>query len=182
MRTLILTILLTTAAIASAQKTTMKSIYDFKVKTLDGKEFDMASLKGKKLLIVNTASECGYTPQYAELEELYKKYKAKNFEVIGFPSNQFGEQEPGTDEQIKAFCQKNYNVTFPMMSKIDVKGENAHPLYRYLTHQIENGVLDSEVKWNFQKYLVDENGKLVKVVKHSTSPMDQEIINWIESK
>ncbi|MFL5752549.1 MAG: glutathione peroxidase [Bacteroidia bacterium] len=159
-----------------------KSVHQFKVKTLEGKEFDFSSLKGKKVLIVNTASECGYTPQYKGLEELYEKYKDKNFVIIGFPCNDFGGQEPGTNDEIKSFCSKNYGVTFQMMDKVTVKGENAAPIYKWLTQKSLNGVADSEVKWNFNKYLIDENGKLVKYLPSGVKPMDAEITSWIEGK
>lgn len=156
------------------------TIYNFKVKDINGKTFDFAKLKGKKLLIVNTASECGYTPQYEQLEELYKKYKSKNFEIIGFPANDFGAQEPGSNEEIATFCKKNYGVSFPMMSKITVKGEKMEPVYAFLTQKEKNGVMDSNVKWNFQKYLVNESGKLVKMLPSNVSPMDEQITKWIE--
>ena len=156
-----------------------KSVYDFTVKAIDGKVFNFSSLKGKKIMIVNTASECGYTPQYAQLEELYIKYGGEKFVIIGFPANNFGAQEPGTNAAIKVFCTKNYGVTFPMMEKISVKGEDEHPLYQWLTKKELNGVLDSEVKWNFQKYLIDEKGNLVRMVPHKELPTSEEIINWL---
>ena len=156
-----------------------KSIYDFKVKTLAGDEFDMAQLKGKKVLIVNTASKCGFTPQYAELEELYKKYGDENFTIIGFPANNFLNQEPGTNEEIASFCKINYGVTFPMMAKISVKGKDMAPLYKYLTEKSENGILDAPVSWNFQKFMIDENGHVVAFAKPSTKPLSDEIVNWI---
>lgn len=158
---------------------TKNTIYNFKVEDINGKTFDLSSLKGKKVMIVNTASECGLTPQYEFLEELYKKYKNDNFVIIGFPSNDFGQQEPGTNEQISTFCKKNYGVTFPMMSKITVKGQEKHPLYQFLTEKNKNGLEDNEVQWNFQKYLINEKGELVKVISPKTSPMDPEIIKWI---
>lgn len=157
-----------------------KSVYSFTVKDIDGKDFKMSDLKGKKIMIVNVASKCGYTPQYAELQALYLKYKDKNFEIIGFPANNFLKQEPGTNKQIKEFCTTNYQVTFRMMSKISVKGDDIAPIYKWLTQKSENGVMDSEVKWNFQKYLIDENGKLVKVISTKTSPNAKEITDWIE--
>lgn len=178
-RSLLILTLLTNIAIAQNK---MKTIYDYKVNTLEGATFDLASLKGKKVMIVNTASECGYTPQYADLEQLYRKYKDKGFTIIGFPSNDFGAQEPGTSEQIRSFCSKNYEVSFPMMEKIIVKGEEKHPLYKYLTEKELNGMMDSEVKWNFQKYLVDENGKVVEVLEPKVNPMDDRVINWINKK
>jgi glutathione peroxidase len=158
------------------------SIYDFKVKTLDGKEFDFSSLKGKKVLIVNTASKCGYTPQYADLEKLYRKYGGKDFTIIGFPANNFNNQEPGSNEEIRQFCTLNYGVTFPMMAKISVKGNDMHPLYQWLTSKKKNGVMDSEVKWNFQKYLIDKNGKLIAKFDSAVKPMSDEIVNMITDK
>lgn len=154
-----------------------QNLHDFKTKTLDGNEFKFSSLKGSKVLIVNTASECGYTPQYKDLETLYQKYKAKNFIVIGFPCNDFGGQEPGSSSQIKSFCSKNYGVTFPMMEKITI---NTSPIYNWLTSKKENGLLDAKVKWNFNKFLVDENGQLVKYFESSVSPLDSKITSWIE--
>lgn len=165
-----------------SQENMTKTIYDFKVKSLDGKDFDFSSLKGKKVMIVNTASECGYTPQYTELEQLYKKYSSRNFVVIGFPANNFGGQEPGTNEDIAKFCSKNYGVTFPMMSKISAKGDDIAPVYKYLTSKSENGMMDSEVKWNFQKYLINEEGKLEKMLPSKVSPLSEEITSWIEGK
>ena len=163
---IILTFIAMTAMTNAQNK---KTIYDFKVVSIDGQPFDLANLKGKKILVVNVASRCGYTPQYAQLEELYKKYSDKNFIIIGFPANNFMGQEPGTNEDIKSFCQKNYGVTFPMMSKISVKGDDIHPLYKWLTSKDLNGFQDSQVKWNFQKYLVDEKGNLVEVIEPRTS-------------
>jgi len=159
-----------------------KTLYDFKVTTLDGKEFDFSTLRGKKVMIVNTASKCGNTPQYADLEKLYKTFGGDKFVIIGFPANNFLWQEPGTNAEIQEFCTKNYGVTFPMMAKISVKGKDIHPLYQWLTKKEYNGVLDSEVKWNFQKYLIDENGHIVKVVAPKTNPMDDEIVNWLKAK
>jgi glutathione peroxidase len=156
-----------------------QSFYDFKVKAIDGKEFDLASLKGKKVLVVNTASKCGLTPQYEQLQEVFEKYGGDNFTIIGFPANNFMKQEPGTNEEIAEFCQKNYGVTFQMMEKISVKGDDMHPLYQWLTQKSKNGVLDSEIGWNFQKYLIDEKGNLVKMVAPKVKPNDEEILGWI---
>ena len=168
------------AAITMAFTTSgTKNLHNFKAKTLDGKDFNFADLKGKKVLIVNTASECGYTPQYKDLEALYQKYSSKNFVIIGFPCNDFGGQEPGTSAEIKSFCSKNFGVTFPMMEKISI---STSPIYKWLTHKTENGVLDATVKWNFNKFLVDENGNLVKYLASSVKPMDAEITKWIEGK
>jgi len=159
-----------------------QTIYDYKVEDINGKSFDLSTLKGKKVMIVNTASKCGLTPQYEQLEELYKKYKGQNFVIVGFPANNFMKQEPGTNDEIESFCQKNYGVTFPMMSKISVKGNDMDPLYKFLTTKSLNKLEDNDVKWNFQKYLIDEKGKLCKVINPSTSPTDKDIIKWIESK
>ncbi|MES2544345.1 MAG: glutathione peroxidase [Bacteroidota bacterium] len=158
-----------------------ENIYQFKVKDLYGKEFDFASLKGKKVMIVNTASECGLTPQYEQLQQIYTEYKDKNFVIIGFPANNFGAQEPGTNTEIATFCKKNYGVTFPMMEKVSVKGDDMTALYQFLTQKSKNGLQDSEVAWNFQKYLLNENGELVKVISPKTLPTDAEIVNWIKA-
>jgi glutathione peroxidase len=157
-----------------------ETIYQFKVTDLNGDEFDFSTLKGKKIMIVNTASECGLTPQYKDLETIYEKYKDKNFVIIGFPANNFGSQEPGSDKEIATFCEKNYGVTFPMMSKISVKGNDMHKLYQFLTQKSKNGLEDSEVQWNFQKYLINENGELEKVISPRTIPTDASVIKWIE--
>ena len=154
--------------------------YDFKVKTLEGEDFDLSSLKGKKVMVVNVASKCGNTPQYKELEELYEKYQGE-LVIIGFPANNFGGQEPGTAAEIREFCSKNYGVTFPMMEKISVKGDDMHPLYKWLTSKEKNGVMDSEVKWNFQKYLIDETGKLVDVIPPKEKPDSDKVLAWISS-
>lgn len=159
-----------------------QSIHQFKVLDLYGTEFDFSSLKGKKIMVVNTASECGLTPQYEQLQELYEEYKDRNFVIIGFPANNFGAQEPGNNEQIASFCKKNYGVTFPIMGKISVKGDDIHPVYQFLTQLEKNGLKDSKVQWNFQKYLLNENGFLEKVILPTTLPNDKEIINWIEQK
>ncbi|OJV80678.1 MAG: glutathione peroxidase [Bacteroidia bacterium 44-10] len=159
-----------------------KTLYDFTVKDIDGNDFSLASLKGKKVLVVNVASKCGLTPQYEQLQELYEKYRYLNFVIIGFPANNFMGQEPGTNEEIKEFCTANYGVTFPMMEKISVKGKDQAPLYKWLTNKSENGVLDQEVTWNFQKFMVDEEGHLVDVVLPKESPMSDKIINWIIGK
>jgi len=172
--------ILTLTAISMAFTTSgTKNLHEFKAKTLDGKDFNFADLKGKKVLIVNTASECGYTPQYKDLEALYKKYSSKNFVVIGFPCNDFGGQEPGTSTDIKSFCTKNYGVTFQMMEKVSIAKS---PIYQWLTTKTENGVLDATVKWNFNKFLIDEKGNLVKYLASSVKPTDPEITNWIEGK
>jgi glutathione peroxidase len=164
----------------TTDKMETQNIYQFKVKDLAGNEFDFASLKGKKIMIVNTASKCGLTPQYKDLETIYEKYKSKNFVIVGFPANNFMSQEPGTNEEIGAFCQKNYGVTFPMMSKISIKGNDMHKVYQFLTQKSQNGLQDSEVEWNFQKYLINENGELAKVIKPQTLVTAAEVVSWIE--
>ena len=159
-----------------------ESIYQFKVNDIDGKEFDFKSLKGKKILIVNTASECGLTPQYEQLQALYDEFGANGkFVIVAFPSNDFDDQEPGTNAEIATFCAKNYGVTFPLMEKISVKGENMHPLYQFLTQKAKNGLEDNTVRWNFQKYLINENGHLDKIVPPQVVPIDQSIMDWINS-
>jgi len=163
--------------VLSAQNT---SLYDFKVKDIDGKEFDMSTLKGKKVLIVNVASKCGLTPQYKLLQELYDRYKYSNFVILGFPANDFKGQEPGTDEDIKQFCTQNYGVTFPIMSKISVIGADKAPLYKWLTEKKQNGKFDAEVQWNFQKFMIDENGHIVDFVLPKESPLSEKIIKWVE--
>ncbi|RZJ35416.1 MAG: glutathione peroxidase [Flavobacterium sp.] len=169
-------------ATGTKTKDMVASIYDFKVKDLSGKEFDFSKLRGKKVLIVNTASECGFTPQYKDLELLYERFKDKNLVIVGFPANDFGAQEPGTNAEIATFCQKNYGVTFPMMGKSSVKGKDMNPVYQYLTKKDLNGYKDSTVDWNFQKYLINENGKLVMVVPSKVSPLDDSIVNWVNKK
>lgn len=156
------------------------SLHDFKVKDISGVEFDLGQLKGKKVLVVNTASKCGLTPQYETLEEVYKEFGGETFTIIGFPANNFGAQEPGTNDEIASFCQKNYGVSFPMMSKISVKGEDKHPLYQWLTQKEKNGVEDAEVSWNFQKFMIDENGNYVGMVAPQESPASEKILNWIQ--
>ena len=177
-------ILLFTAVLALSAFTILPqaSFYELKAKTIDGKDFNFSDLKGKKVLIVNTASKCGYTPQYEDLEKLFKAYKDKNFVIIGFPANNFGRQEPGSNEDIKEFCTKNYGVSFQMMEKIDVKGDDMNAVYKWLTSKELNGKMDSSVKWNFQKYLIDENGNLVDVAYSNEKPMDDKIVNWINGK
>lgn len=160
----------------------IETIYQYKVTDLYGKEFDFASLKGKKILVVNTASECGLTPQYKDLESIYEKYKDKDFVIVGFPANNFGSQEPGSNEEIAKFCEMNYGVTFPMMSKISVKGEDKADIYKFLTQKSKNGLQDSQVEWNFQKYLISEQGKLIKVLSPRVLPTDPVIIDWVNGK
>ena len=159
-----------------------QTIYQFEVEDITGKTFPLSSLQGKKVMIVNTASKCGLTPQYKELEALYQQYKDKDFVIIGFPANNFLKQEPGTNEEIATFCQVNYGVSFPMMSKISVKGKDMHPLYQFLTQKSKNGVADSKVSWNFQKYLIGRDGHLEKVIAPKTVPNDPEVIQWISAE
>lgn len=170
------------------------SIYDFKVSGLDGSDIDFSQYKGKKIMIVNTASKCGNTPQYAELEKLYEKYKVK-LVIVGFPANNFGEQEPGTNTEIKEFCTKNYGVTFPMAEKVSVKGDDIAPLYKWLVDQskemaknipadnskdlVWKKFLQDPVIWNFTKFLLDENGKLIAVFHHKSNPMSEEVLKWL---
>lgn len=155
------------------------NVYSFKVAALEGGEIDFSKFKGKKILIVNTASECGYTPQYAGLEKLYKDYKGKLI-IVGFPANNFGQQEPGSNSEISSFCKKNYGVTFPMAAKISVKGDDMAPIYHWLTEKSQNGLSDSEVKWNFQKYLIDEQGHLQASFSSKTTPESPELIAAIK--
>ena len=173
--------LLFIAMISTALFSQSTGFYDFKVKTLEGKDFDFASLKGKKVMIVNTASKCGYTPQYEDLQTLYEQYGQK-LVIIGFPANNFMNQEPGTAEEIREFCNTKYEVTFPLMEKISVKGNDMHPLYQWLTSKEKNGVMDSSVKWNFQKYLIDENGKLVDVLYSKEKPGSEKVVAWLSEK
>lgn len=157
-----------------------KSFYDFSAIDIDGKEINMSQFKGKKVLIVNVASKCGNTPQYEGLERLYQKYGSEKFVVIGFPANNFMGQEPGSNKEIKEFCTAAYHVTFPMMGKISVKGEDKDPIYQWLTQKVENGVMDAEVTWNFQKFMIDEKGQLVGMIKPDVEPECEEIIGWLE--
>ena len=162
-----------------AQNAMENSLHQFTVEALEGESYDFSTLKGKKIMVVNTASKCGLTPQYKDLQALYEEYGSDKFVIVGFPANNFMSQEPGSNEEIAAFCERNYGVTFPMMAKIDVKGKDIHPVYAFLTQKEKNGVMDSKVSWNFQKYLVNEEGILEKVISPRTSPKDEEIIAWI---
>ena len=154
------------------------TIYDFKVPSLDGGSIDFSAYKGKKILIVNTASECGFTPQYAELQELYKKYSDK-LVIVGFPANNFGGQEPGSNSEIKTFCEKNYGVTFPMAEKVSVNGDDIHPVFKYLVSESEKLGVHDPIKWNFTKFLVDEKGKLVAVFESKVKPMSEDITKYL---
>ena len=155
-------------------KEPVESIYDIEINTLDGNPFDLNSLKGKKILFVNVASKCGFTKQYKDLQALHEQFDDK-VSIIGVPCNQFGGQEPGTSEEIQSFCEKNFGVTFQLLEKVKVKGKEQHPLYQWLTQEAKNGNVDSAVKWNFQKYLIDEEGRLLDVFSSKVNPMDEEI-------
>ena len=175
-------ILLLTRGISVIGQTTTskKSFYDFKMNSIDGKEIDFGIYKGKKVLIVNVASKCGYTPQYKELEELYEKHKDK-LVILGFPANNFAWQEPADNKEIASFCEKNYGVTFQMFEKISVKGKDQNALYHWLSHKEENGWNDEALSWNFCKYLVNEKGELIKFYKSAVNPMSEEIVKEIEN-
>lgn len=159
--------------------TAQKTFHDFTVQDINGDAFALSQLKGKKVLVVNTASKCGLTPQYEGLQALYEQYGGDSFIIIGFPANNFMKQEPGSNEEIASFCSVNYGVTFPMMSKISVKGKNQHALYKWLTSKKENGLADSKVTWNFQKYMIDEEGNLVGHFSPQTKPDHDKLVQWI---
>lgn len=156
-----------------------KTIYDYKVEALDGSEINFGDFKGKKILIVNTASECGFTPQYADLEKLYQQYKNK-LVVVGFPANNFGGQEPGTNQEISTFCKANYGVTFPMAAKVSVKGEDMAPIFKFLTQKELNGVKNTTILWNFTKFLIDENGTIIDSYNSKTKPLDYAIVQYLK--
>ena len=163
----------------NSQTSVDNSIHQFKVADIYGNIFDFSQLKGKKVMIVNTASKCGLTYQYEALQKLYSQYKDLNFVIIGFPSNDFLWQEPGSNDEIIEFCEQNYGVTFPMMSKITVKGTKKHPIYQFLTQKSKNNYKDSRVTWNFQKYLVNKQGRVEKIISPRTRPDSEEIVSWI---
>ena len=163
----------------NSQTSVDNSIHQFKVADIYGNIFDFSQLKGKKVMIVNTASKCGLTYQYEALQKLYSQYKDLNFVIVGFPSNDFLWQEPGSNDEIIDFCEQNYGVTFPMMSKITVKGTKKHPIYQFLTQKSKNNYKDSRVTWNFQKYLVNKQGRLEKIISPRTRPDSEEIVSWI---
>lgn len=177
---LIMSLLMALGLYVPVSAQSKQSFYDFTVKTIEGQEYPLSELKGKKVLIVNVASKCGFTPQYKELQELYDTYKDQNFVVIGFPANNFLWQEPGTNSEIAQFCSLKYGVTFPMMEKISVKGKEMAPLYQWLTEKARNGKQDAPVGWNFQKFMVDEHGNWVGMVPSKTSPLSDTIVNWIK--
>lgn len=177
LRGLILVALLT--AYVSLSHSQPKSLHDFTVKTLEGEDFPLSTLRGKKVMVVNTASKCGLTPQYEALEKLYRKYGGEKFVIIGFPANNFLNQEPGSAATIREFCTQEFNITFPLMEKVSVKGKDIHPIYRWLTSKELNGVLDAPVSWNFQKFLIDEQGNLVDFLPPREKPDSPKVIAWI---
>ena len=156
------------------------NFHDFTLYDIDGKLKSMADFKGKKILVVNVASKCGLTPQYEKLQLLYNQFRMRDFEIVGFPANNFLRQEPGTNEEIKSFCIKNYGVTFPIMSKISVKGKGIHALYKWLTRKSDNGVINAPVSWNFQKFLIGEDGQWLTYFSPKTDPLSVEIVNWLK--
>tara|TARA_B100001094_G_scaffold145613_1_gene140991 strand:- start:1910 stop:2461 length:552 start_codon:yes stop_codon:yes gene_type:complete len=177
----LITILFSHLTLSQNFKQMKETIHQFELTNLAGEKFNMSSLKGKKIMIVNTASKCGLTYQYEILEKLYNDFKSENFVIVGFPSNNFLWQEPGSNEDIAKFCLENYGVSFPMMEKVSVRGSKMHPLYKFLTDKNKNGYKDSSVKWNFQKYLIDENGYLVKIISSRVKPDDPSVLDWIKS-
>jgi glutathione peroxidase len=168
-------LLLSTTAFAAS------SLYDFTMPALNGSPTPLAGFKGKVVLVVNVASQCGYTPQYEGLQALYVKYKDQGFVIVGFPANNFGGQEPGTNEEIGAFCKSKYGVTFPMFSKISVKGADKAPLYQYLTDKSANPKTGGEIEWNFTKFLVDRNGKVIQRFEPAVEPQSKELVSAVES-
>ena len=177
-KTLIILLSIMTLTLNS-QTSVDNSIHQFKVADIYGNIFDFSQLKGKKVMIVNTASKCGLTYQYEALQKLYSQYKDLNFVIIGFPSNDFLWQEPGSNDEIIEFCEQNYGVTFPMMSKVIVKGTKKHPIYQFLTQKSKNNYKDSRVTWNFQKYLINQDGRIEKIISPRTRPDSGEIVSWI---
>lgn len=156
----------------------MSSFHDFKINSIEGKEIDFSTFKGKKILVVNVASKCGHTPQYRQLQELYVTHQDK-LVVVGFPCNDFGGQEPAPEPEIKGFCEVRYGVTFPLTEKVKTKAKKCHPIYQWLKTKELNGKMDSEVRWNFQKYLIDENGRWLAMFEPAVNPLDEEILNWL---
>ena len=175
----LITLLLIMNLSMNSQTSVDNSIHQFKVADIYGNIFDFSQLKGKKVMIVNTASKCGLTYQYEALQKLYSQFKDLNFVIVGFPSNDFLWQEPGSNDEIIDFCEQNYGVTFPMMSKITVKGTKKHPIYQFLTQKSKNNYRDSRVTWNFQKYLINQEGQIEKIISPRTRPDSQEIVSWI---
>jgi glutathione peroxidase len=166
-------------AVASVNAQQSNSIYDYKLTDINGNTFEMSELKGKKVLLVNTATQCGFSSQDTDMEKLYNDYKDKNFVVVAIPSNDFGNKEPGSNEEIKSYVDE-HNLKFPVMAKTSVKGDSEDPLYKWLTHKDLNGVMDTEVAWNYQKYMIDEEGKLVGIVEAKESPNSDKVIKWLE--
>ena len=177
MKHILMSIIIATGLVGQAQD---KNFYSFTVETIDGEQLNLSEFKGKKVLVVNTASKCGFTKQYADLQKLYEEFGSEDFVIIGFPANNFLKQEPGSNEEIKEFCSLNYGVSFPMMAKISVKGDNIAPLYEWLTRKENNGVMDAKVSWNFQKFMIDEEGNLVDVASPKTKPYNEKILAWIK--
>ncbi len=165
--------------VACSLFTHAQSIHSFKVKSIDGGQIDFSKYKGKKIMVVNTASKCGYTPQYEQLQKVYSQYKDK-LVIIGFPCNQFGGQEPGSNQEIVEFCQKNYGVNFPLADKVDVKGSTQSPIYQWLTQKAKNGVLDATIGWNFNKFLLDENGKMLAYFPSNVKPDSDTILSYLK--
>ena len=165
--------------VACSLFTHAQSIHSFKVKSIDGGQIDFSKYKGKKIMVVNTASRCGYTPQYEQLQKVYSQYKDK-LVIIGFPCNQFGGQEPGSNQEIVEFCQKNYGVNFPLADKVDVKGSTQSPIYQWLTQKAKNGVLDATIGWNFNKFLLDENGKMLAYFPSNVKPDSDTILSYLK--
>lgn len=168
------------ASVASGSGEKMNSIYDFSLKDIDHKEVNLSQYRGKVVLVVNVASRCGYTPQYEGLQKVYMKYKDRGFVILGFPANNFMAQEPGTDEEIKTFCSAKYSVTFPIFSKISVKGDDIHPLYKFLTSKETNPEFSGDIKWNFSKFLVDKTGKIIARFEPKVTPESDPVIQAIE--
>jgi glutathione peroxidase len=178
MQTLFVLFLAATLSMAISAQT--KTFHDYTAVDIDGNTLEMSAFKGKKVLVVNVASECGNTPQYETLQSMQRKYGSEKFTIVAFPANNFGEQEPGSNQDIKAFCTTHFHVTFPMMSKISVKGKDIDPLYHWLTTKSENGIMDAPVTWNFQKFMINEDGSLEGMVKPDVDPDCDKIIKWIE--
>jgi glutathione peroxidase len=177
----LLLVALTVAVVSLSFNSAPKNIYSFKIKAIDGSTLDLSKFKGKKILIVNTASKCGFTPQYEGLEKLYEAHK-DNLVIIGFPSDNFADQEYHNDDSISSFCKKNYGVTFPLTTRVDVKGPNTTPVFKYLCSKDENGVLDATISWNFNKFIIDENGNLLQHFDSKVTPESPELLKYIDQK
>lgn len=179
MKPLIFTIIMFFNLLLKINSQSPTSIHQFTANSIDGEIINFNLFKGKKILIVNTASKCGLTPQLKELQQLHENFKEKNLVIIGFPTNDFAKQDPGNNSEIKLFCEKNYGIDFLMMAKITLKNDSIHPIYKWLTKKSENGVLNSRVIWNFQKYLINENGHLIDYVSPFKKPNCKKILNWL---